>query len=250
MIKVLLIVLQILVCIIALDILLHLLFWLCALITSLTITKEEYTKPSKFYTKFLVFSYKYLIHVARVKVHVTGYEKVDFDKKFMLVSNHRSKFDNFIHCAFLDKANLAYISKPENFKIPMAGKLMKRCLYLPIQRGNPREGLKTILKAVDYIKNDLTCIGVFPEGTRSKDGNLLEFKPGCFKISEKSASPIVVCCMQGTENISKNWPWKKTDVYFDILEVIEPSVWQDKKTVDVAQYTHDLILNNINKENK
>ena len=55
--------------------------------------------------------------------------------------------------------------------------------------------------------------------------------------------------MKGTIDIHKNCPWKKTDVYMDILEVIEPSIWKEKNTVEVSQYAHDLIQNNLNKAN-
>ena len=64
------------------------------------------------------------------------------------------------------------------------------------------------------------------------------------KIAEKAGCPIVVCSMRGTFNIHKNWPWKRTHVYMDILEVIEPSIWKEKNTVEVSQYAHDLVLKN------
>ena len=227
----------------------QLLLWIFFIITSLTISKKkEYTKPSKFYNWTFVLGYRYLLLAGRIKIHVSGYEKIPFGKRFLLVSNHCSKFDNFIQCAVLKKTQLAYISKPENFKIPMGGRFMKRGLYLPISRGNPREGLQTILKAIEYIKEDKVSIGIFPEGTRSKDGNLQDFKPGAFKIAEKTLCPVVVCCMRGTFDIHKNWPWKKTDVYMDILDVIEPSVWKDRSTVEVSQYAHDLLYKDIYRE--
>ena len=192
--------------------------------------------------------YRYMMIAGRLKLHVTGYEKVPFGQRFLLVSNHCSKFDNFIQCAVLKKTQLAYISKPENFKIPIGGRLMRRGLYLPIDRDNTREGLKTILKAIDYIKSDKVSVGIFPEGKRCE--SLGEFKPGAFKIAEKTKCPILVCCMKGTSEIHKNWPWKRTDIYMDILEVLEPSVWEGKTTVDVSNYAHDIILNDINNSNQ
>ena len=218
------------------------LFWICV---NLTINKKkEYTTTSAFYNWAFVLWYRYMMIAGHLKVHVTGYDKVPFGRRFLLISNHCSKFDNFIHCAVLKKTQLAYISKPENFKIPIGGRFMRRGLYLSLPRGNTREEFKVIMKAIEYIKTDKVSIGIFPEGTRSKDGNLQEFKPGAFKIAEKAGCPIVVCSMRGTFNIHKNWPWKRTHVYMDILEVIEPSVWKEKNTVEVSQYAHDLVLKN------
>ena len=51
--------------------------------------------------------------------------------------------------------------------------------------------------------------------------------------------------MQGTEKIAKNWPWKKTDVYMDILDVIEPNVWKEKDTVQVASEVQEMIQKKI-----
>ena len=229
----------------------HLFLWIFWLSISLTISmKKEYTKTNRFYNWVFVLWYRYMMIVGMLRLHVTGYEKVPFGTHFLLVSNHRSKFDNFVQCAVLKKTQIAYISKPENFKIPMGRRYMRRGLYLAIARNNPKEALGTILKAIDYIKSDTVSIGIFPEGTRSTDGSLKDFKPGSFKIAEKAGCPVVVCCMQGTENIAKNWPFKKTDVYMDILEVIPADVWAEKTTVDVAKYAQDLVQKNIDERNE
>ena len=145
----------ILLCVTGIIILWQLWFWLIIFFVSMTISKKkEYSKPSKFYNWIFVLWYRYMMIAGRLNVHVSGYEKVPLDQRFLLVSNHCSKFDNFIQCAVLKKTQIAYISKPENFKIPMGGRFMRRGLYLPIERDNAKEGLKTILKAIDYIKDD------------------------------------------------------------------------------------------------
>ncbi len=222
----------------------QLLLWLFMIFVSLTISlKKEYDQPSAFYNWVFVFWYRYMMLAGNLKLHVSGYEKVPFGKRFLLVSNHSSKFDNFIQCAVLRKTQLAYISKPENFKVPIGRHFMRRGLYLPIARDSAREGLKTVLQAIEYIKDDKVSIGIFPEGSRHEE--LQEFKPGAFKIAEKAGCPILVVAMRGTRSIHKNWPLKRTHVYMDILELIEPSVWQEKNTVEVSQYAHDLILKAI-----
>jgi 1-acyl-sn-glycerol-3-phosphate acyltransferase len=228
----------------------QILLWIFWIFINLTINKKkEYTQPSAFYNWAFVLWYRYMMIAGRIKLHVSGYEKVPFGKRFLLVSNHCSKFDNFIHCAVLKKTQIAYISKPENFKIPIGGRFMKRGLYLSLPRGNTRQEFQVIMKAIEYIKDDKVSIGIFPEGSRSKDGKLQDFKPGAFKIAEKAKCPVLVCCMKGTFDIHKNWPWKMTRVDMDILDVIEPSVWESKNTIEVSQYAHDLILNNLNKNN-
>ena len=224
----------------------HILLWLFWICVSLTISlKKEYKKPNKFYNWAFVLWYRYIIKVARIKLYVSGMEKIPFDTRFLLVSNHCSKFDNFIQCAVLKKTQMAYVSKPENFKIPIGRHFMRRGFYIPIVRGNPRQGLEAILRGIDLIKNDMVSVGIYPEGSRSQDGHLQEFKPGAFKIAEKAKCPVVVVCMDGTENIAHNFPWKKTVVHMDILDVISPQVWEEKSTVEVSAYAHNLIAKRL-----
>ena len=224
----------------------HILLWLFWIVVSLTISlKKEYEKPSKFYNWAFVLWYRYIIRVARIKLYVTGLEKIPFGTRFLLVSNHCSKFDNFIQCAVLKRTQIAYVSKPENFKIPIGRHFMRRGFYIPIVRGNPRQGLEAILRGIDLIKSDKVSVGIYPEGSRSLDGQLQEFKPGAFKIAEKAKCPVVVVSMDGTQNISKNFPWKRTIVHMDILDVIQPDVWESKGTVEVSEYAHNLIAKNL-----
>ena len=173
--------------IVGLSISWHLVLWIFWIFVNLTISKKkQYTQPSAFYNWAFVLWYRYMMIAGRLRVHVTGYDKVPFGKRFLLVSNHCSKFDNFIQCAVLKKTQIAYVSKPENFKIPIGGRFMRRGLYLSMPKNNNREEFKTVMTAIQYLKEDKVSIGIFPEGTRSKDGNLQEFKPGAFKIAEKA----------------------------------------------------------------
>lgn len=223
--------------------------WLYLIFVCLTCSRHKpYAKPSRFYTRTFNFAYWVLLSCCRVKIHCDGKEKLDVipkDKRFMLVSNHRSDFDNMIQCRVLKDRQLAYISKPQNFKIIMAGRFMNRCLYIPIERGNPREGIKAILKSIDYIKDGITSIGVFPEGKRSKTGELLEFKPGCFKIALKAKCPLVIGATYGTEKIHINFPWHTSHTHFDIIRVLQPEEYESMSTIELAELSKKLIAEHL-----
>lgn len=198
--------------------------------------KKEYSVPSKIHDKIMVSWYSYFCSISRVKIHVSGIEKIPENQHFLFVSNHRSRFDNMIHAIALKPEYVSFISKPENFKIPFARRYMKREMYIPIERDNPRLAMKAILTAIDYLQKGFFSIGVFPEGTRSKDGKLGEYKPGCLKIAEKANVPLVVGVTQGTQLIHKNWPWKRSHVYFDIIDVIPPEKIKTEGTVQISDY--------------
>ena len=239
-----------LLCFLGLWICIFLLIWIFFILIALTISyKKEYTSISKFYSYIFTLWYKYVCSFAHARLHFSGLEQIPQDKKFLAVCNHRSSFDNFIMTIALDKVRqkISYITKPENYKIPLARNYMKRGLYISIDRENVRNALKAIMKSIEYINSGLINIGVFPEGTRSKNGELLPFKPGCLKVAEKSECPIVVCTVQGSESISKNFFWKRTDVYFDVIKVIQPQEFVDISTVDVSDDIRKLMLEKLGK---
>ena len=72
------------------------------------------------------------------------------------------------------------------------------------------------------INDGIVSIGVYPEGTRSKDCRLLPFHNGVFLIAEKTKAPVVVMALRGTEQIHKRCVFRRTHVYLDVLDVITP----------------------------
>lgn len=229
-----------------LFVVLFLLAWIMFISVACTINpKKEYKTLSKFYNFFFILWYEYICSFLRIKIHTTGMEQLPKDRKYLTVCNHRACFDNFVQSIALKPEQISYITKPENMNIPLARNYMIRGLYLSIDRENVRNALKTILKAIDYITSGLVTVGVFPEGTRSKTGKLGEFKPGCLKVAEKAECPIVVFTIRGTELVKKNFPLKKTDVYLDLIKVIQPESFADKTTVDISDEIRSAMLEKL-----
>lgn len=196
---------------------------------------QVYMKNSRFYRLLLYSGLELIMFFGRVKIHYEGLEKLPKDGKFLLVSNHRSNFDPMVSMLILRKYNIAYISKPENFKIPLAGKIVYRCCFMPIDRVNTRNALETLERAVAYIKSGEGPIGAYPEGTRSKTGELLKFRNGLFKVAQKADVPIVVMTVKGTERICKNFPWRRTDVYLKFTDVIPEQYVVSHRTFEIGE---------------
>ena len=88
-------------------------------------------------------------------------------------------------------------------KVPLLSTWMHFVYCLFLDRENPKEGLKTILQAIDYVKKGIS-ICIFPEGTRNKNeqlSDLLPFKEGSLKIAEKSGCPVVPVAIKGTAEV-------------------------------------------------
>ena len=159
-----------------------------------------------------------------------GLEKVPTDTEYLFVSNHRSNFDPMVQWWVLRRWRLAFVSKPSNMRKFVIGPFVRRCCFLPIDRENARNALTTINAAADLIRAHECSFAIYPEGTRSKSGELLPWHAGSLKIAQKANVPIVVATIEGTERIAHNVPWRRTHVYLSIREVIPAETVKATKT--------------------
>lgn len=214
----------------------NLVYALVMLVISLFVDlrKENRTIDPFYHTVTLVLD-DWLLAMCRVRIHTSGLEKLPENGEFLLVCNHRSNFDPLATWWILRDRPLAFISKPENIRIPIVGRFVHKCCFLPIDRENPRNALHTINAAADLMKRHECSFGIYPEGTRSKGATLLEFKNGAFKTAQKAKVPIVVSTIQGTEQIWRRTPWRITDVYFDVLDVLSADEVLSTSTHDLSE---------------
>lgn len=216
----------------------------CALLVN---PEKEYQKDNRVYRFLLNLTVTVGLKLLGIRVHVSGIGKIPKDTQVLFVSNHRSNFDPIITWYGLKAWKIGFISKPENFKIPFYGRIIRKCCCLPIDRENPRKAIVTINKASKLLKKQEVSIGVYPEGTRSKTRELLPFHNGVFKIAQKADVPIVILSIVGTERIAKRTPFKPTDVYLDVLEVFPSENTQGIRTETIGMMACRLIATNIKK---
>lgn len=131
-------------------------------------------------------------------VKFKGMDKLEKGQKYLFVGNHVSNFDPIAAMYMLRKFNTLFISKPENFDIPVAGAYMRRSGFMAIDRDNPRNALRTIMTAADVLMTTDRSVCIYPEGTRNKTGEkLLEFHNGVFKIAQRAKVPVVIIATEG-----------------------------------------------------
>ncbi|MBR4820222.1 MAG: 1-acyl-sn-glycerol-3-phosphate acyltransferase, partial [Clostridiales bacterium] len=159
--------------------------------------------------------------------------------------NHRSNFDPLLSWKILAKHYPSFISKAENFKIPFYGRIIRRCCMMAIDRENPRNAMMTIDRASKLLKADEVSIFVYPEGTRSKKCKLLPFHNGVFKIAQKANVPVVVLTIQGSEKISKNYPWKSTKIRLKVVGIMDAEHVKAGKTSDISEEAREMIAKDL-----
>ena len=177
---------------------------------------------------------RWLCNWARLRVQVLGRETLP-EGRYLFVCNHRSMYDPLSVMAYLPEQNISFISKPSNLKIPVVGVITRYAGFLAIDREDNREALKSILLAADYLKRGLCSIGNYPEGTRSKTGELLPFHAGSFKIVQRAAVPVVVACVSGGEQVKRRWPWRATKLRLEIVETIDVKTVKSCSTNELAE---------------
>ncbi len=142
---------------------------------------------------------KLLLKVAGVRLEVVGLEKLDPHGSYVFAANHASQFDIFALEAGLP-FEIRWLAKKELFDIPIFGHGLRAVGNIPVDRENPREGLKSLAAAAEKVKEGL-CVVIFPEGTRSPDGRLLPFKPGGMVLAIKSRRPLVPLSIVGSHEV-------------------------------------------------
>jgi len=175
---------------------------------------------------------------ARVKV--VGLEKIPPNEKFLLICNHISGFDHLCLVAHLPTRILS-ISKQENEHLFIAGKWMHQAGFLPLDRRNAFSGLRTIQQAIGYLQRGEASVAVSPEGTRSKDGTLLPFHEGSFKIATRTGCPVIVVRIEGTSLIKKNFPLRPTRVTLTVLAVLRKEDYEKGTAVDLSNRCYEIL---------
>ena len=123
----------------------------------------------------------------------------------------------------------------------MVGRIVAGACFLPIDRNNDREAIKSILAAVDYLKRDICSICIYPEGTRSKTGELLPFHHGSFKIAQRAGVPLVIAACSGSEKAKKNLFLRPTHIYLDVAEVVPAEQVKAMTTAELSDHARDVI---------
>lgn len=136
------------------------------------------------------------LNVAGVRYRVAGAENVPTEGPVIFMSNHQGNFDILTLYQAVPRP-FAWLAKEELFKIPVFGHSMARGGYIPIDRSDGRKALKSLAAAAELIRAGRSVL-MFPEGTRSTDGQLLPFKRGGFILAAKAGVPVVPIAISGS----------------------------------------------------
>ena len=201
--------------------------------------KDPDPKRFPFYRKLIILSVGPMLQAGRVRVELVGAEKLPAGG-FLLVGNHRSDFDPITAMWALRKRGLTFVTKKENVDIPVGGRIIVGSGCLSLDRSDDKQGLMVIRQAVRRIRAG-DAIGIYPEGTRSKTGELLPFRVGCFKAAQWAKCPLVVLKVENSELVEKNFLRRKTTVRLTVKAVLPYDEIADMDTAEIGNRVREIL---------
>ena len=173
-------------------------------------------------------------------LRVDGRERLPWRGPAVLVSNHESLGDILV--LFGLYRPFKWVSKAENFKLPLIGWNMHLNRYVPLVRGD-KVSIAKMMKGCEYWLSRGVPILMFPEGTRSFDGQVKPFKDGAFALAMKMKCPIIPVVLTGTaRTLPKHGLVMRTiaHCHVQVMPSIDPATFPDVPTL--REYVRDLII--------
>ena len=217
------------------------LFFFLAFLCSFYInTKKKPTHYSKKVRKIYNFFDYLVLSLYSTKIITKGLEKVP-DGTIVVISNHISNVDPLVMNQVYRKRDLIFASKKSLFKVPFFGRMIHKIGYLKFDRVDSLKDLSEIKRGVEWVKNGVSLV-IYPEGTRNKTNDyLLEFKEQVMKFATLSKTPLVISGIYGTKQINDNLFFKRHKVYYEVLDVINPSDYSKMSASELSILAHNKI---------
>ncbi len=138
------------------------------------------------------------------RVQVSGRENVPLDRPCIFMANHQSYVD--IPALYFVKWPFKWMADVDLFSIPFLGWAMGMAGYIPVKRGDAREGVKSLKLAQAWLKRGISVF-IFPEGTRSHTGVFGKFHTGGFRLAAQTGMPVVPVVVVGTRQLLPRNSW-------------------------------------------
>ncbi|MSM39287.1 MAG: 1-acylglycerol-3-phosphate O-acyltransferase [Geobacter sp.] len=185
------------------------------------------------------------LRMAGARIETYGQELIPRGEPVIFMSNHQSNFDILaLYQAIPER--FSWIAKEELFNIPVFGHSMRRAGYIPLDRSDGRRSLRSMVAAAEHIRSGHSVV-IFPEGTRTNDGDLLPFKMGGFLLTEKARVPIVPVTINGSGRINpaKEIRLKPGTISISFAEPISVQAQTGRKRDDLAEQVKAAINANL-----
>ena len=187
-------------------------------------------------------------HLLRLKIVVSGKENIP-KGKFVFVGNHQENYDIISLKPIFKNHPLNFIGKVSLFKVPFIGPWMYIIGNVPIGKNADRAAAESIIKGIKNYKHGHS-VGIFPEGKRSFSNEMIDFKPGAFKLAMKPKADILIGTLYNLEKIFKTFPYKRHKGYIHFLPILKYEDYKDLNSTELSAKVKAIIQVQLDKFKK
>jgi len=195
---------------------------------------------------------KVILWASGIRVQVEGREYIDPRQYYIYMPNHQSAFD-ILACVVAIPGTVRFIAKKELFRIPVFAHGMRAVGMIAIDRGNSAKARETLSQALEKMRRGVSVI-IYPEGTRSRDGNIQKFKKGGFIMAIQGQIPIIPVVISGSFEIFKRKSlWlinKNRSIKVRFLPPVDPAPYTLRQRNELVNLVHSQIVSHFNDERK
>lgn len=166
------------------------------------------------------------------KVTIEGDINIDDRQPYVIISNHMSNAD--IPVISNLPWEMKWVAKKELFDLPIVGWMMKLAGDVPVSRGSKKQALM-VFKKCKYYLDHKTSVMFFPEGTRSRTGNLTRFASGAFDLAIREKKPILPLVLDGTQGCLPKQSWVFEEDVHVKLKVLDPILTDEYEKGDSSE---------------
>ena len=186
-----------------------------------------------------------VLKICRVQVELHGAENLTGSERYIIASNHQSLFDTAILFAYLPVSFRILYKKSLN-RIPFLGWHLFLSGHIPVERENPGKARESLRYAAERILNGVSVV-VFPEGTRSFDGVMRNFKKGSFVLAVRTRTPVVPITIADSHLVMKRGEVtvspRTVRVY--VSPCVDPSDYSEETVTELASHVQGIIRDRL-----
>lgn len=190
---------------------------------------------------------KWILWTSGVCIDIRGLENISPDQSYIFAANHQSWYDILALLGYLP-IQFRFLAKKELFRIPIFGWAMYSVGYIPIDRSSPKEALKSVKRAAVKVTEG-TSIIIFPEGTRSINGEVKSFRTGGFALAIQSGKPIIPVSINGGHKVlpRNSLKVRSGKIMIALCRPIDSSPYSMRQKSELMERVRNAVLENFDR---
>jgi 1-acyl-sn-glycerol-3-phosphate acyltransferase len=179
------------------------------------------------------------------RIYISGRERVQKGQVYVIVSNHQSMAD--IPLVSHLNVDAKWMGKAEMFRMPLLGWMLRMAGDIPVERSDRIKSARALMQSARYLRKGCSIV-FFPEGTRSRNGEVLPFNEGPFQLAIRERVPILPLVVEGTGDALPRNTWLfggARDIHLRILDPVPVDTWTTRQSAELRDAVRQKIIDEL-----